>query len=280
MRQYLDVLRQVMEEGDMKPNRTGVATKAISGAMFRHNMMDGFPMVTTRRVPFRNAAIELEMHLKGIRSKKWLHARDCHIWDSWCNPQEVPYGRDGETRRRMRECNDLGRIYGVQWTDWNRHVDQVAEVRRKLRQDRTDRRMIVTAWNPSDLDEMALPPCFLLWQVNATGPNLSRLNLTWYQRSVDVMVGLPTDIALHGLLLWLLALEAGMMPGTLTGFLSDTHIYENHLTQAGEQLRRTPRVLPSLRFYVAPWSLDDYRADRVFLEGYDPHGPLKLEVAI
>jgi thymidylate synthase len=285
MRQYLDVLRQVMDFGDLKPNRTGIATKAVSGLMFKHEMADGFPMVTTRRVPFRNAAVELEMHLRGIRSKEWLQKRGCHIWDEWCNPKRVPYGNGVETRRKMRECDDLGRIYGVQWRDWNAgewRVDQVFQVLDKLREDPFDRRMIVTAWNPGELDQMALPPCFLLWQVNVTGPTANRLNLTWYQRSVDVMVGLPTDIAIHGLLLTLLSMWAGMIPGTLTGFLSDTHVYENHFTQAAEQLRRAPKVLPVLRFSRRQRQNNplDFQADDVSLEGYDPHGRLFLEVAV
>lgn len=280
MKAYLDIVRQIIEapETAWKGNRTGVRAKSISGTMFAHDMSEGFPLLTTKQMALRIIATELEFFIRGLRDKKWLQDRGCHIWDEWCNPQIVPYGTDNESKAKMAEENDLGRIYGVQWRDFN-GVDQLKNVVDKLKSNPSDRRMIVSAWNPAELDQMALPPCHLLFQVVVTGENFNIINLNWYQRSVDTMLGLPFNIASYALLLILLAKEAKMTPGKLCGMLGDTHIYENQFETAKIQLEREPLPLPNLEIPEFT-SLFDWTYHQYQLLNYQHQGKLAYPIAV
>lgn len=288
MQAYLTIIKQVLEQGERKDNRTGVKTKAIAGTIFEHNMQSGFPLLTTKKVPFRLVASELEFFIKGITDKERLLERSNHIWDEWCSPEVVPYSHDAATQEAMKAERELGPIYGFQWrhfgaqyqtfaTDYaNQGIDQLKKLIQTLKTNPADRRMIVSAWNPIDLHRMALPPCHYGFQVTVIN---GKLNLLWNQRSVDVGLGLPFNIASYGLLLHLLAKEAGLQEGKLVGFLADTHIYENHLETLQEQLTRTPRPLPKLSTpnfsSLFDWSYEDSQ-----LENYDPYGALPMPVAV
>ncbi len=290
MKQYLELVRNVLENGVKKDDRTGIGTIAISGAMFQHDMSEGFPLLTTKKVPFRLVASELEFFIKGLTDKLWLINNNNHIWDEWANPEKAPYGHDEESKKRMMEERDLGPVYGFQWrhfgaeykswdTDYNgRGIDQLAQVVEKLKSNPTDRRMIVMAWNPTQLNQMALPPCHYGFQVTVSG---GRLNLLWNQRSVDVALGLPFNIASYALLLHLLAKEADLGEGLLTGFLADTHIYSNHVEGLKEQLSRDadkyplPTVKTENFTSVFDWSYKDS-----VVEGYESYPSIKFEIAV
>lgn len=187
--QYANLVREILS-APKKENRTGISTHAIACRSIRHDMADGFPLLTTKKMGMKNIAAELECFIKGFSSKKEFHERNCHIWDEWANPQKVPYGNDEATKKNMLAEDDLGRIYGVQWRDWMGSIDQLKEIVDKLKTNPFDRRMIVNAWNPSELDQMALPPCHYSWQVIVTINHQGEkvLNLTWNQRSVDTML--------------------------------------------------------------------------------------------
>lgn len=244
-------------------------------------MADGFPLLTTKKMGMKTIAAELECFIKGLHSKKELHERNCHIWDEWCDPQKVPYGNDAETKKKMMEEDELGRIYGVQWRDWMGSIDQLKEVVDKLKTNPFDRRMIVTAWNPSELHQMALPPCHYSWQVIVTLNHQGEkvLNLTWNQRSVDTMLGLPYNIASYALLLLLLAKEAHMIPGILMGSLGDVHVYENHIENAKIQIAREPKLLSKLEITnftsIWDWNYTDFE-----LVGYESHPKIEYEIAV
>ncbi|MCK9440296.1 MAG: thymidylate synthase [Methanothrix sp.] len=278
MKNYLEILERILKEGEFKPNRTGIRTKSISGAMLEHDMSKGFPLLTTKHVSLKMIATELEFFIKGLNSKKWLQDRKCHIWDEWCNPKKVPYGNDEETKKKMAQEDDLGRIYGVQWRDFN-GVDQLANILNKIKTNPDDRRMIVSAWNPAELNQMALPPCHLLFQIVCTGENLETVNLNWYQRSCDYCLGIPFNIASYSLLLQLIALEANKKPGRVCGMLGDVHIYENHIETAKIQLEREPMSLPTLEIPnfngVLNWTSDNF-----IVHDYKNHGKLKYEIAV
>lgn len=253
MRAYHTIVETILENGEPKQDRTGTGTRSISGMLFSHDMQTGFPLLTTKKVPFRLVASELEFFLKGNTDKAWLTAQNNHIWDEWAHPKKAPYGHDAASKERMRLENDLGPVYGFQWrhfdadyidqyTDYTgQGIDQIADIIKRLKETPEDRRMLVLAWNPKQLQSMALPPCHYGFQLTVTN---GRLNLLWNQRSVDVMLGLPFNIASYGLLLHLFAKEAGYKEGRLVGFLGDTHIYENHIEGAREQLTRDPDTYP------------------------------------
>src|SRR3989338_4859318 len=253
MKGYLDIVRHVLENGELKQNRTGIKSLAVAGMKFEHDMSKGFPLLTTKKVPFRLVSSELEFFIKGITDKKWLQERNNHIWDEWASPQKAPYGHDEAAKKRMTEERDLGPVYGFQWrhfgapydnydTDYTgQGVDQLKRVVDTLKTNPNDRRMIVNSWNAAMLGEMALPPCHYSYQITVIN---GRLNLLWNQRSVDTMLGLPFNIASYALLLHLLAKETGLIEGKLIGFLADVHIYTNHLEGAREQLTRDPKKYP------------------------------------
>ena len=288
MKAYLDIVTRILDEGVRKPNRTGVDAISIPGAMFEHDLSEGFPLLTTKTVPLRLVASELEFFIKGLTDKDWLRERNNHIWDEWCSPDQVPYGHDEETKRRMMEERELGPIYGWQWRhfgakyqSWDRPpsgtgIDQLRAVVDQLKSDPDDRRMIVSAWNPVDFHRMALPPCHYCFQVTVIE---RRLNLMWNQRSVDAALGLPFNIASYALLLHLLAKEARLAEGRLVGFLADTHVYVNHVDGLREQLSRKPMKLPTLETKnftsIFDWSYQDSVAD-----DYQHHPKIAFEIAV
>lgn len=291
--QYLDILRTLIGETAIRQsNRTGVDTFKIPPRMIQHDMSDGsFPLLTTKKVAFKTMSVELEGFIKGITSKKWFKDRGCNIWNEWCNPQKVPYpAADMDPKARdlvlaaMAEEDDLGpAVYGAAWRkfrDPNSHpglegVDQLANIVQMLKANPEDRRMICLAWNPLGLNHTALPACHYSWQVMKRG---EYLDLVWTQRSVDSFLGLPFNIASYGLLLLLLAREAGLKPGVLSGSLADLHLYENHREQAREQLQRMPLPLPRVELggdNIFDWTFEDTK-----LIGYYPRGPIKAPVAV
>jgi thymidylate synthase len=288
MQAYLEIVQKILREGFRKPNRTGVDSIAIAGAMFEHDMAAGFPLLTTKKVPFRLVASELEFFIRGITDKEWLKERNNHIWDEWCSPDAVPYGNDEKTKAKMMEERELGPIYGWQWRNFGaeyiahnvqtegRSVDQLKELAETLKKDPGSRRMIVSAWNPLDLSRMALPPCHYSFQVTVID---NRLNLLWNQRSVDVALGLPFNIASYGCLLHLLAKEAGLSEGKLIGFLGDTHIYVNHIEAISEQITRKPKPLPIIKTKNFT-SIFDWHYEDTLIEGYVPHPQIKFEIAV
>jgi thymidylate synthase len=288
MKAYLDIVDTILTKGVEKTDRTGVGTLAIPGAMFEHDMEVGFPLLTTKAVPLRLVASELEFFIKGITDKAWLQERKNHIWDEWCSPDRVAYGHDPATRQSMLDERELGPIYGWQWrnfgAEYTAHdtppgssgVDQLTQLIEMLKVDPSDRRMLVMAWNPCDLGRMALPPCHYGFQVTVLG---NRLNLMWNQRSVDVALGLPFNIASYGLLLHLLAREGGFEEGRLVGFLGDTHIYTNHVGGLKEQLSRKPLKLPTLQTRnfttLFEWNYKDSKA-----KDYEHHPRIAFEIAV
>ncbi len=288
MRQYLNIAKHVIETGTRKVNRTGVDALTIPGAMFEHDMKDGFPLLTTKTVPFRLVASELEFFIKGLTDKRWLQERNNHIWDEWCSPELVPYGHDEETKARMKAEHDLGPIYGWQWRYFGAQyascesppyglgIDQLANTVKQLKTDPSDRRMIVSTWNPRDHHRMALPPCHYGFQVTVVG---GKLNLLWNQRSVDTALGLPFNIASYALLLHLLARGVGLEEGRLVGFLADTHIYVNHLNGIQQQLAREIYPLPRL---VTEGSTDifDWQYENSRVENYQHHPKIHFEIAV
>lgn len=252
-REYFRLLNLILSKGKWKGNRTGVDCLTIAGFMFQHDMEEGFPLLTRRKLPFKSTKIELEFFIKGLSSKKWLQERGCGYWNGWCNPQRVPYGNDEETKRKMATEDDLGLIYGVQWRGFSdpsgcqcghNTVDQLENIVNTLKKDPNDRRMVCLAWNPLALDQMALVPCHYAFQVTVID---GKLNLAWNQRSCDSYLGIPANISSYGLLLHLLAKESGLKEGKLIGFWMDTHLYSTHLSQVKELLTRKTYDLPTVK---------------------------------
>jgi thymidylate synthase len=284
MKKLHDIADKILTNGSWKTNRTGVKTLSVVGEMFQHDMKDGFPIATTKQVAMKTAMVELEGFLNGVTSKKWYQDRGCHIWDEWCNPQKIPYSTDKETQEKMKNEDDLGRIYGAQWTAFGKSesfdgINQVKRIVDTLKTNPEDRRMICTAWNPLELNQMALPPCHYSWHVVVTGEKLDTLNLTWNQRSVDFFLGSFFNIVSYAMLLKLLAKEANMKEGILTGFWSDLHIYENHLDQVETLLERTHYDLPDCQIKnftsIYDWTHKDYE-----LIGYKHHPKITAPVAV
>jgi thymidylate synthase len=299
MKAYHDILRQIIDEGTVSGNRTDTSAIKTTGAMFKHNMQDGFPLLTTKKINPRVVFAELEFFIKGYSDKAWLKERKCNIWNEWCNPLKVPYAHDDETKAKMADENDLGRIYGVQWRNWGGSVtksmeqmishdtwnyrftdipgiDQLKNCIDTLKNDPNSRRNIVLAWNPAELAQMALPPCHFGFQITSNG---EYVDLTWFQRSVDTFLGLPFNIASYGLLLELIAKTVGMKARFLVGQLVDVHIYENHLTQVNEQLSRDSKKLPTL---VLPDDVNifDWEYTQHEILNYEPHPFIKAPIAV
>jgi thymidylate synthase len=288
MKAYLSIVQKILDHGFQKTNRTGVDALSIAGAMFEHDMNEGFPLLTTKKVPFRLVASELEFFIRGITDKEWLKENNNHIWDEWCSPDIVPYGIDEQTKSKMMNERELGPIYGWQWRNFGakymthntkaegQGVDQLQKLVQTLKTDPDNRRMIVSAWNPLDLSRMALPPCHYSFQVTVIN---GKLNLLWNQRSVDVALGLPFNIASYGCLLHLLAKEAGLGEGRLIGFLGDVHIYVNHIDAIRLQLQREPRALPRIKTESFSSIFEWHYGDTV-IEDYDPHPAIKFDIAV
>ena len=248
--EYFKLANKILSEGTWKGNRTGVDCLTIAGFMFEHDMSNGFPLLTSRKLPFKSTKVELEFFIKGLRSKKWLQDRGCHYWDGWCNPQKVSYANDEETKKKMAAEDDLGLIYGTQWRNFHdpKHpengIDQLKNVVNTLKTNPLDRRMLVSAWNPLVIPYAALPSCHDGFRLSVIG---DKLNLAWTQRSCDVYLGIPANISSYALLLHLLCKESGFKEGKLIGFLFDTHLYKNHIPQTKELLTRQTYPLPTLK---------------------------------
>lgn len=290
MQNYHDIVTRVLETGSIKSTRQGINAYTVAGAMFEHDMSAGYPLMTTKKVPFRLIATELEFFIKGITDKQWLIERNNHIWDEWANPKKAPYGHDEASKKRMLEERDLGPVYGFQWrhfgakydnydTDYTgQGVDQLKNLIEKLKSDPTDRRMIVNSWNPSVMDQMGLPPCHYCYQVTVVN---GKLNLLWNQRSVDTMLGLPFNIASYALLLHLLAKETGLQEGKLVGFLADVHIFENHIDGAKEQLARDTNKYPLPKIETENFtSIFDWTAADSKIIGYESYPTIKFDIAV
>lgn len=288
MKAYLDIVKHILEHGERKENRTGMDAITVAGFMFEHDMAEGFPLLTTKKVFFNGLRVELEFFIKGLTDKQWLQERKCRIWNEWANPKKAPYGTDEAAKAAMAAERDLGPVYGFQWRHFDapyenydsdyvgKGIDQFAKLVETLKKNPNDRRMIVMAWNPKALPEQALPPCHYGFQVTVIN---GKLNLLWNQRSVDTMLGLPFNIASYALLLHLLAKEAGLKEGKLVGFLADTHIYVNHVEGAKLQLTRPTRPLP--RIITEPFtSIFDWTGEHTRLEGYDPDEKIEFPIAV
>jgi thymidylate synthase len=290
MKAYLDIIKKILETGKKVSTRQGPAAYTIAGAIFEHDMSKGFPLLTTKKMPFRLISTELEFFINGITDKKWLLDRNNHIWDEWASPVKAPYGHDEASKKRMLEERDLGPIYGFQWRHFNakyenydtnytgKGVDQLKRLVEMLKTNPRDRRMIVSAWNPLQFEEMALPPCHYSFQITTIG---DKLNLMWNQRSVDTMLGLPFNIASYAILLHLLAKETGFKEGKLVGFLADVHLFENHVEGAKEQLSRDPDKYPLPQIETNKWtSIFDWKAEDTTLLNYESYPRIPFEIAI
>lgn len=273
MQQYLDIAQDILDNGVDKPNRTGTDTRAVFGRSMRFDMADGFPIVTTKKVPFKIVAAELIWFLSGSRDVKELQKLGCHIWDA---NAEADYWKP-----KAEFEGDLGRVYGVQWRSWQgpngKTVDQIQEAVEKIKNKPTDRRIIVTAWNPGELDKMALPPCHMLFQFYVAG---NKLSLAMYQRSCDMFLGVPFNISSFALLLHMMAHVTGREPGEFFHVLGDTHLYHNHFDQAKEQLARKPYPLPQLKLNPKVKNIEDFTLDDIELVGYKAHPGIKAPMAV
>jgi thymidylate synthase len=264
MRQYHDLLRQVLDSGQFKADRTGTGTYSLFGAQCRYPLADGFPLVTTKKVHIRSIIYELLWFLRGETNVRWLQERGVTIWDEWARP-------DGS----------LGRVYGAQWTDWRggngSSINQIDWVVREIRRNPDSRRLLVTAWNPAEIGDMALPPCHTLFQFYVSG---GKLSCQLYQRSADLFLGVPFNIASYALLTHMVAQVTGLGVGDFVHTMGDVHIYANHVEQVKLQLSREPRALPTLRLDPGRRELEEFVFEDITLEGYDPHPPIKAPVAI
>jgi thymidylate synthase len=262
--QYHDLLERVLAEGVGKDDRTGTGTLSVFGHQMRFDLSAGFPVVTTKKVHLRSVVAELLWFLRGSTNVGWLHDRGVTIWDEWAD-----------------EHGDLGPVYGYQWRSWptpdGSSVDQIARVVRSIRDNPDSRRHIVSAWNVADVDEMALPPCHTLFQFYVSE---GKLSCQLYQRSADVFLGVPFNIASYALLTHMVAHVCDLGVGDFVHTMGDTHLYRNHVEQARLQLEREPRALPTLRLNPERRSLDDFDLDDVEVLGYDPHPAIRAPVAV
>lgn len=265
MKPYLDLLRLVLDHGKFKSDRTGTGTYSVFGAQTRYPLKDGFPLVTTKKVHLKSILYELLWFIRGDTNVKWLQERGVSIWNEWADPV----------------TGDLGRVYGAQWCDWRtadgRSIHQLNQVIEMIRTRPDSRRLIVTAWNPGEVDGMALPPCHSLFQFYVLEGELS---CQLYQRSADIFLGVPFNIASYALLTLMVAQVCGLKPGDFVHTFGDLHLYSNHLDQAKEQLSRAPRPLPRMRLNPAVTNIHDFKFEDFTLEGYDPHPAIKAPVAV
>jgi thymidylate synthase len=264
MRQYLDLLRHVLDHGVPKPDRTGTGTLSVFGYQMRFDLGRGFPLLTTKKLHTRSIIHELLWFLRGDTNTRYLNEHGVSIWNEWADA-------DG----------NLGPIYGYQWRSWptpeGGHIDQLSEVLRQIREAPHSRRLIVSAWNVADLPKMSLAPCHMLFQFYVAQ---GRLSCQVYQRSADVFLGVPFNIASYALLTLMVAQVSDLEPGQLVQTLGDTHLYANHLEQARLQLTREPRPLPVVRLNPAVRSLFDFRVEDITLEGYAPHPSIPAPIAV
>ena len=264
MQQYLDLLRDALENGFERGDRTGTGTRAVFGRQLRFNLEDGFPMVTTKKLHLRSIIIELLWFLKGDTNIKYLKDNKVSIWDEWAD-----------------ENGDLGPVYGKQWRSWaapdGRTIDQIQWVLDEIRTNPNSRRLIVSAWNPADVNEMALPPCHCLFQFNVMD---GKLNCQLYQRSADIFLGVPFNIASYALLTMMMARATGLKPGEFIHTFGDAHLYLNHVEQAELQLSREPLPLPTMRLNPDKTDLFGWEYEDFQLENYQAHAHIKAPVAV
>jgi thymidylate synthase len=280
MRAYLDLLQRILDEGEPRADRTGTGTLAVFGHQMRFDLAAGFPLVTTKKVHFTSVVHELIWFLSGSTHVAPLQERGVRIWNEWATPEQCA--------RFGRAPGDLGPVYGHQWRNFGATsredgsydrdgVDQIAQVVRQIRESPSSRRLIVSGWNPKEADRVALPPCHTLFQLFVSG---GKLSCQLYQRSGDVFLGVPFNIASYALLTLMLAQVTGLEPGQFVHTFGDVHLYNNHLAQAKLQLSREPRTLPRLSLDRSVKDIFDFRFEHVALEGYDPHPLIKAEVSV
>jgi thymidylate synthase len=270
MRAYLDLLRHILDHGSPKSDRTGVGTRSIFGYQMRFDLAAGFPLITTKKLHLKSIILELLWFLRGETNIAWLKEHGVSIWDEWADEQ-----------------GELGPIYGYQWRSWpapdGRKIDQISDVISRIRSTPDSRRLLVSAWNVADLDRMALAPCHVMFQFYAAANEAGgppRLSCQMYQRSADVFLGVPFNIASYALLTLMVAQVTGLAPGDFVHTFGDAHLYNNHLEQARLQLSRQPRPLATLRLNADVKSIFDFRYEDFRLEGYEPHPHIPAPVAV
>ncbi|MGC6445260.1 MAG: thymidylate synthase [Rubripirellula sp.] len=264
MRTYLELLDEVLNHGLDRDDRTGVGTRGLFGRQIRFDLAQGFPLLTTKRVHLKSVIYELLWFLRGETNIGWLNENGVSIWDEWADAE-----------------GNLGPVYGRQWRSWQKAdgstIDQIATVESEIKKNPQSRRLIVSAWNVGQLQEMALPPCHLLFQFYVAG---DRLSCQLYQRSADIFLGVPFNIASYALLTMMMAKQTGLRPGDFVHTFGDLHLYRNHFDQAREQLTRHPRPLPQMQIRTSHASIAEYEFEDFVLDGYDPHPTIKAPVAV
>ena len=264
MQPYLSLLNRILTEGHQKGDRTGTGTLSVFGHQMRYDLQDGFPLLPTKKLHLKSIIYELLWFLRGDTNVRWLQDHGVRIWNEWAD-----------------ENGDLGPVYGHQWRSWPDYrggtIDQIAQVEEMIKRNPNSRRMLVTAWNPAEVEDMALPPCHCLFQFYVAD---GRLSLQLYQRSADTFLGVPFNIASYALLLQMMAQVTGLQPGEFVHTTGDTHLYLNHLEQARLQLSRTPRPLPTMRINPDVKSIFDFRYEDFELENYDPWPHIAAEVSV
>lgn len=264
MRQYLDLLEKIKRDGVIKSDRTGTGTRSIFGYQMRFDLNEGFPALTTKKLHLRSIIHELLWFLKGDTNIKYLHDNKVTIWDEWAD-----------------ENGDLGHVYGYQWRSWptpdGRHIDQIADVVDAIKNNPDSRRHIVSAWNVAEIDQMALPPCHALFQFYVAD---GKLSCQLYQRSADVFLGVPFNIASYALLTMMVAQVTGLKAGDFVHTLGDAHLYLNHMEQVDTQLSRSPRQLPIMEINPDVKSIFDFKYEDFNLVGYDPYPTIKAPIAV
>lgn len=261
MKQYLQLLKDVLEKGEKRSDRTGTGTLSLFGYQNRYDLAYGFPLVTTKKCHLRSIIVELLWFLKGETNVKYLQDNKVSIWDEWAD-----------------EKGELGPVYGYQWRHWNQSIDQIAQVVESIKKNPSSRRHIVSAWNVADIPKMKLPPCHLLFQFYVHEEE--RLSCQLYQRSADIFLGVPFNIASYALLTMMMAQVTNLKPGNFVHTFGDAHLYANHVDQARLQLTREPRPLPTLKINPDIKSIFEFCFDDFLLENYNPHPAIKAEISV